>query len=183
LPCKHGRQIPAAVESSGVPFQGGGGPGRTFRAGTPVGLLRSVYGMPHSLWGEQSKQKEKQEGVSRGVASGECSCVSGCVRCVRSMRAVFGGVDDRGYRSHGKESTKSDVMHRKSEALAWLVYRRFPGINLNVAQPGSVRSAENENGADGRRTAGCLCDCLRIYRTLTLIPSLSLHFIHRIHHR
>lgn len=62
--------------------------------------------------------------------------MSACVRCVRSMRAVFGGVNDRDYRSHGKESTKSEVMHHKSEALAWLVYRRFPGINLNVAQPG-----------------------------------------------
>jgi hypothetical protein len=66
------------------------------------------------------------------------------------MRVVFGGVNDRGYGSHGKQSTKSDNMHRKSEALAWLVYRRFPGINLNVAQPAA--SAENENGTDGRRT-------------------------------
>ena len=63
------------------------------------------------------------------------------------MRVVFGGVNDRGYGSHGKESTKSDNMHHKSEALAWLVYRRFPGINLNVAQPAA--SAENENGTYG----------------------------------
>ena len=63
------------------------------------------------------------------------------------MRAGFGGVNDRGYMSHGKENTRSDNTHSKSEALAWLVYRRFPGINLNVAQPGA--SAENENGTDG----------------------------------
>jgi len=86
--------------------------------------------------------------------------------CVRSMRVAFGVVNDRGFRSHGKESTKSDIMHHKSEALAWLVYRRFPGINLIVAQPAA--SAENENGTDGLRTAGFLCDCLRIYCTLTI---------------
>lgn len=68
FPCKHRCQIPAAVESSGVPFQGGGGARRTFRVETQVEsveLVRSGYGMPLSLSGEQSK--EKQEGVSRRV--------------------------------------------------------------------------------------------------------------------
>jgi hypothetical protein len=58
--------------------------------------------MSHSLWGEQVTQNER-------AFLGEFSCVSasGCVRCVR---AVFGGVHDRGYGSHGKESTKSDIV-------------------------------------------------------------------------
>jgi hypothetical protein len=85
--------------------------------------------------GEQSKTKQRV-----AFRLGECSyaCLGACGACV----VVFGGVNDRGYGSHGKESTKSDIVHRKSEALAWLVYRRFPGINLNAAQPAASASRE-----------------------------------------
>jgi hypothetical protein len=38
----------------------------------------------------------------------------------------------------GKSVAKSDDVHRKSEGIGLvgiIVYRRFPGVNLNVAQP------------------------------------------------
>ena len=78
----------------------------------------------------RKQSTERQEGAFLG----ERSCVfPGCV--LKHAYSILGGVNDRSYRSHGKESTMSDNVLHKSEALAWLVYRRFPGIDSHVAQP------------------------------------------------
>lgn len=140
--------------------------------------------MPHSLWGEQVKTK--QEGVSRWVFV-SLRVWGACVACVQYF--FFGVcVYVRGYGSHGKESTKSDVVHHKCEALAWLVYRRFPGINLNIAQPATysvIREMKNGTVSDGgRRTAAfaIVCACtLPWYRTQIRL-SASIHCTHRRHH-
>lgn len=74
----------------------------------------------------------KTRGAFLGDVLVACLCLGACLACVR----VFGGVNDRGFRSHGKECTKSDDMHCKSEAVGLVGYiGGFPGINLNVAQP------------------------------------------------
>jgi hypothetical protein len=68
----------ARFQSSGVPFQGGGGPSRTFRAETAVewrSSCASVYGMRHSPLGE-NKVKNKTRGR---LFLGECG-LRVCVR-------------------------------------------------------------------------------------------------------
>lgn len=56
---------PAAVESSGVPFQGGGGPSRTFRAEARWSCY-DPFMVCHIPSGEK-KLKKRQEGVSMRV--------------------------------------------------------------------------------------------------------------------
>ena|SRR5713101_6236893 len=78
----------------------------------------------------------------------------------------------------GKRAPKSDTVHHKSETLAWLVYRRFPGINLNVAQPAA--SAENEE-RNGRTAAEAEVVTVFAIVCAYSLPTLSAVFrcIHR----